>query len=140
MTTMGALMSDDSVYTDRNEKTYSITQLCQEFGLTARALRFYEQRKLLMPLRRGSNRVFTHRDRVRLQLVLRGKRFGFTLTEIKDMLDLYDAPDGRKRQIAAVLPRLQSQLGILRKEHEELGRVLVELEATCDALAYSAKA
>ena len=127
--------ADDASRADHSETSYTMTQLCDEFGLTPRALRFYEQRKLLMPLRRGVKRVYTHRDRVRLKLVLRGKRFGFTLTEIKEMLDLYDAPNGRKKQLQTVLPRLQFQLGALQKEYDELGEVLTELESTCNELS-----
>ncbi|NNE22455.1 MAG: MerR family DNA-binding transcriptional regulator [Rhizobiales bacterium] len=130
-------MTDDAPEQDLGGRTYSMTQLCDEFELTPRALRFYEQRKLLNPLRRGATRVYTHRDRARLKLVLRGKRFGFTLTEIKEMLDLYDGPGGKEQQLDVVLPKLQFQLKELQKEHEELGQVLVELESTCQELAAS---
>ena len=134
MNSVVTTLTDDAKHQDHSAKAYSMTQLCDEFGLTPRALRFYEQRKLLAPLRRGATRVFTHRDRARLQLVLRGKRFGFTLTEIREMLDMYDAPGGKEQQLRTALPRLQLQLKELQKEHEELGQVLVELEATCQEL------
>lgn len=135
MNSVVTTMIDDATHQDHGGKAYSMTQLCDEFGLTPRALRFYEQRKLLAPLRRGATRVFTHRDRARLQLVLRGKRFGFTLTEIKEMLDMYDAPGGKEQQLRVALPRLQLQLRELHKEHEELGQVLVELGDTCEELS-----
>jgi len=135
MNSVVTTMTDDAEHLDHSGKAYSMTQLCDEFGLTPRALRFYEQRKLLAPLRRGATRVFTHRDRARLQLVLRGKRFGFTLTEIKEMLDMYDGPGGKEQQLRVALPRLQLQLRELQKEHEELGQVLVELGDTCEELS-----
>lgn len=137
MSSVVKTMNEDATYIDHSGKAYSMTQLCDEFGLTPRALRFYEQRKLLAPLRRGATRVFTHRDRARLKLVLRGKRFGFTLTEIKEMLDMYDAPGGKEQQLRVALPRLQLQLRELQKEHAELGQVLVELEDTCQELSAS---
>ena len=71
--------------------TYSIGELCAEFGVTPRTLRFYEYKELLAPVREGQRRLFTQRDRARLKLILRGKRFGFTLNELKDLLDLYNA-------------------------------------------------
>ena len=135
MNSVVTAMTDDGMHLDHSGKAYSMTQLCDEFGLTPRALRFYEQRKILAPLRRGATRVFTHRDRARLQLVLRGKRFGFTRTEIKEMLDLYDAPGGKEQQLRVALPRLQLQLKELQREHDELGIVLVELEITCQELS-----
>ena len=128
-------MTDTPSNTKTGDKKYSVTELCREFGLTPRALRFYEERKLLMPLRVGTTRVFSHRDRVRLQLILRGKRFGFSLTEIREMLDLYNAPEGKVKQLQVVLPKLQSQLGILKKEREHLAEVIDELGTTCTELA-----
>ncbi len=84
----------------RPERTFAIRQLCQEFKVTPRALRFYEDKGLLQPARDGMNRVYSHRDRVRLQLILRGKRVGFSLNEIREILELYDQKDGGATQIA----------------------------------------
>ena len=83
-----------------DHRTYSIRQLCREFGATARALRFYEDKGLLTPARKGQTRVYDARDRARLKLILRGRRIGFTLQEIQDMLDLYDRNDGNTHQMA----------------------------------------
>ena len=88
-----------------DHRTYSIRQLCREFGATARALRFYEDKGLLTPARKGQTRVYDARDRARLKLILRGRRIGFTLQEIQDMLDLYDNKDGNVHQMAIALRR-----------------------------------
>ena len=77
---------------------HSIGELCDEFGVTARALRFYEDEALIAPERRGTQRLYTDRDRARLAWILRGKRVGLSLAEIKELLDLYDIGDGRRTQ------------------------------------------
>jgi len=77
----------------RPERTFTIRNLCNEFKATPRALRFYEDKGLLSPAREGLNRVYSHKDRVRLQLILRGKRVGLSLSEIRELLDLYDEND-----------------------------------------------
>ncbi len=82
----------------RQVRTYTITQLCEEFGVTARALRFYEDEGLIAPQRNGLARVYSWRDRARLAWILRGKRVGFSLSDIGEMIDLYDVPDGRVSQ------------------------------------------
>src|SRR3954453_19500622 len=79
-------------------KTYTITHLCEEFGVTPRALRFYEDEGLISPRRQGLSRVYSWRDRARLAWILRGKRVGFSLSEIREMIDLYDVDDGRVAQ------------------------------------------
>ena len=84
-----------------DKKTYSIRQLCREFGVTARALRFYEDKGLLAPARRGQTRVFSARDRARLMWIVQGKKVGFPLSEIRELLDLYDRQDGGAVQMAA---------------------------------------
>lgn len=123
---------DQLVKESRSLESYTITQLCKEFGVTARALRFYEQRKLLAPLRCGESRAFTYRDRARLQLILRGKKFGFTLAEIKEMLDLYQSDGDNTRQLSTALPKLQSQLKRLQRERLELDDTIAGLERSCE--------
>ena len=85
------------------ERTYTIRQLCREFDVTPRSLRFYEDKGLLSPGRQGVNRVYSHRDRGRLILILRGKLVGFSLNEIGEMLDLYDKDERHAAQMAAAL-------------------------------------
>ena len=87
----------------RLERTYTIRQLCVEFKVTARALRFYEDKGLLSPKRDGMNRVYGYRDRARLTLILRGKRVGLCLSEIREILDLYSADDNGAVQNARSL-------------------------------------
>ena len=94
----------------RPERTFAIRQLCVEFGVTPRALRFYEDKGLLSPGRDGMNRVYNHRDRVRLQLILRGKRVGFSLSEIRDILDLYDQNDGGAVQMSKSLKKFADRI------------------------------
>lgn len=113
-------------------QSYSITELCKEFGVTARALRFYEQRKMLAPQRCGEARAFTYRDRARLQLILRGKQFGFTLAEIKGWLDLYQPDGDNTKQLQMALPKLQSQLKRLQRERLEMDEAIADLERSCE--------
>ncbi len=112
-------------------RTYTITQLCREFGVTPRALRFYEQKGLLHPARRGWTRIFSHRDRARLKLILRGKRVGFTLAEIKEMLDLYNIKDGQLAQLQLASRKMKERLVALRQQRVELEEAISDLERTC---------
>ena len=96
-----------------DHRTYSIRQLCREFDATARALRFYEDKGLLTPARKGQTRVYDARDRARLKLILRGRRIGFTLQEIQEMLDLYDRKDHNVHQMAVALRRHRAQIAAL---------------------------
>ncbi len=115
----------------RPERTYSIRQLCREFAATPRALRFYEDRGLLSPARAGLNRIYDARDRARLQLILRGKRVGFSLGEIGEMLDLYDRNDGGAAQMAASLEKFRERVGTLRRQREDLESAIETLEEGC---------
>lgn len=114
------------------ERTYSISELCREFGVTPRTLRFYEQKGLLSPARRGWTRLFSYRDRARLQLVLRGKRVGFSLEEIKEMLDLYNLRDGQVTQLKVASVKMRERLEALRKQRVELEEAIADLERTCE--------
>lgn len=117
--------------TDR-DKTYSITELCREFNVTPRTLRFYEQKGLLSPARRGWTRIFNYRDRARLMLILRGKRVGFSLEEIKEMLDLYQLRDGQVTQLTVAATKLRERLEALRNQRVEIEEAIVDLERTCE--------
>jgi DNA-binding transcriptional MerR regulator len=102
------------------ERTYSISELAREFKVTPRALRFYEDKGLLTPKRDGLNRVYGSRDRGRLQLILRGKRVGFPLSEIKEILDLYDLGDNERTQMQTALAKFKARLSILEAQRDDL--------------------
>lgn len=112
------------------DRTYSITELCREFDVTPRTLRFYEQKGLLSPARRGWTRLFSYRDRARLQLILRGKKVGFALEEIKEMLDLYNLRDGQLTQLRIASTKMRERLEALRKQRIELEDAIADLERT----------
>ncbi|WP_237152329.1 MerR family transcriptional regulator [Oryzibacter oryziterrae] len=109
---------------------FSIGDLSREFDVTLRTLRFYEDRGLLNPKRDGLNRLYSRRDRARLKLVLMGKRVGFSLTEIKDMLDLYDLRDGQVSQLRVALGRFNEQISILERQKKDIEQALTELRRT----------
>ena len=117
-----------------HKRSYSIRQLCREFSVTPRALRFYEDKRLLEPGRAGINRVYSGRDRARLQLILRGRRVGLSLAEIGELLELYDRRDGGAAQMAASLPRFRAQAAALRAQRNDLDAAIAELEAGCEWL------
>lgn len=100
------------------ERTYTISQLAREFEVTPRALRFYEDKGLLSPRREGLNRVYSHRDRARLQLILRGKRVGLSLAEIKEILDLYKVDQRAQAQTA--LKRYKARIVALEAQREDI--------------------
>ena len=116
---------------------YTITQLAQEFDITPRAIRFYEDVGLLEPGREGRNRVYTHRDRTRLKLTLRGKRLGLSLQEIKQLVDMYDSPDDTAPQLQAFLGVLQAHRQLLEQQLEDIEVTLAEInqhESRCRTL------
>jgi DNA-binding transcriptional MerR regulator len=108
--------------------TYSIGELCAEFSVTPRTLRFYEYKELLAPVRKGQRRLFTQRDRVRLKLILRGKRFGFSLDELKDLLDLYDTDPTQVTQVSATLEAARRHHAALTAKRDELTLALADME------------
>ncbi len=108
-------------------KRYTITQLCREFDVTPRTLRFYEQKDLLHPAREGMNRIFSYRDRARLSLILRGKKVGFSLDEIKEMLDLYSLKDGQVTQLQVAHTKGQGQLENLLEQRIALDEAIADL-------------
>ena len=117
---------------DKRARTWSISQLCREFDVTPRALRFYEQKGLLNPKRRGWTRIYDYRDRARLILILRGKRVGFKLSEIKEMLDLYNLRDGQEKQLRLASVKMRERLEALKRQRVELEEAIKELERTCE--------
>jgi Predicted transcriptional regulators len=110
-------------------ETYTITDLAQEFDVTTRAIRFYEDQGLISPLRRGRRRIYTPRDRVRLKLVLRGKRLGFALREIREILDMYDAGSGEAGQLKYLLEKIEERRTILKQQLQDIKITLKELDA-----------
>ncbi|CAG1000688.1 HTH-type transcriptional regulator CueR [Burkholderiales bacterium] len=117
--------------------TFSISDLAREFDLTTRTIRFYEDQGLLSPSRVGKHRVYGNRERVRIRLILRGKRLGFSLAEIKEFLDLYEATEGEKRQLEKFLTGLAERRRNLAQQREDIDAVLQEintLETQCRAV------
>lgn len=114
-----------------DHRTYSIRHLCREFGATARALRFYEDKGLLTPARKGQTRVYDARDRARLKLILRGRRIGFTLQEIQEMLDLYDRKDHNAHQMAVALRRHRAQIEALKQQRDDIEGAIQTAEEAC---------
>lgn len=111
-----------------DNKTYTITDLAHEFKVTARAIRFYEDKGLLHPSRQGMMRVYAKRDRARLLLILRGKRLGFSLAEIREMIDLYDLGDGRIEQLTLTLKRSRDRLAALETQREDIEEAITQLK------------
>ena len=108
--------------------TYSITELAREFGVTTRTIRYYEDQGLLSPQRDGVNRVFSNRDRVRLKLALRGKRLGFSLSEIRELFELYDVTRDEKQQLEEFLARLERRHALLEQQREDIEVMLAEIQ------------
>lgn len=110
------------------DRTYTISQLAREFDVTPRALRFYEDKGLLTPRREGMNRVYSHRDRARLQLILRGKRVGLSLIEIKEILDLYKVDQRAQAQTA--LKKYKARIVALEAQREDVEAAIETLHGS----------
>ncbi len=108
---------------------YSIGDLSREFGVTTRTIRFYEDQGLLSPTRNGQNRIYQVRDRVRLKLILRGKRLGFSLKEINKLIALYDAPEGEAGQLRSFIEKIRARRSELLVQKEDIEHVMDELDS-----------
>ncbi len=111
----------------KDNQHYSITKLAQEFNITPRAIRHYEDKNLLSPERQGTQRIYHHRDYVRLQLIIRGKRIGFSLDEIGEIIAMYDLPSGRKKQNELLITKVQERRAALHRQQEDIKLMLQEL-------------
>ncbi|RIK95709.1 MAG: transcriptional regulator [Proteobacteria bacterium] len=114
-----------------SDKTYSISDLAQEFAVTPRALRFYEDQNLIQPQRVGQTRIYSARDRARLAWILRAKRIGLSLSEIGELLDMYDLGDGRVTQRRATLKKCREQLAVLEQQRRDIDSTIAELMDFC---------
>ena len=106
----------------------TIREMCSAFEVTPRTLRFYESKELLAPIREGQKRLFTKRDRGRLKLILRGKRFGFSLEEIRQLLDLYDLDDQQETQFRKTYEIAMTHLTEMEKKRQELDETIAEMK------------
>ncbi len=109
-----------------------IGEMCAEFGVTPRTLRFYEAKELIFPIREGQRRIYDRRCRARLKLILQGKRFGFSLEDIRQLLELYDLGDGRATQLARTIAIGQERLRAMEAQRDELGLAIEDLRRQLD--------
>jgi DNA-binding transcriptional MerR regulator len=107
--------------------TYTISELSKEFDVTPRAIRFYEDQGLISPSRKGSRRIYKERDRIRLKLILRGKRLGFSLAEVKESFQLYDSDLGEVGQLSFLLEKIAQRRAILEQQQKDIKIVLAEM-------------
>ncbi|MGR1182206.1 MerR family transcriptional regulator [Aeromonas veronii] len=110
-------------------RRFSISELAREFDITTRSIRFYEDQGLLNPAREGQTRIYSKQDRVRLKLTLRGKRLGFSLAEIRELFDLYDADKSSRTQLQTMLGLAEEKRETLQQQMEDIRMVLLELDA-----------
>lgn len=117
---------------DERTNTYTIGELAKEFGVTSRALRLYEESELLAPKREGTKRIYAERDRVRLRLILRGKRLGWSLAEIRESFNLYDSNMGEEAQLFYLLEKLDARRRILETQRQDVELALADLDRIAD--------
>ncbi|XEI31467.1 MerR family DNA-binding transcriptional regulator [Aeromonas veronii] len=111
------------------EITYSISELAHEFDVTPRTIRYYEDEGLLTPQREGQTRIYSHRDKIRLKLTLRGKRLGFSLAEIRELFEMYDTDRSSKTQLHSMIQLIEAKRGVLHQQLEDIQMVMAELAA-----------
>ncbi|MCB1395218.1 MAG: MerR family DNA-binding transcriptional regulator [Rhodobacter sp.] len=111
----------------------TIRQMCDAFDVTPRTLRFYEAKELIFPIREGQKRLYSHRDRGRLKLILRGKRFGFALEEMRQLLNLYDRGDAQEEQLKRTVTAARERLAQMERQRDELTEAIDELRQQLEA-------
>lgn len=114
--------------------TYTISELAKEFAITARSIRHYEDERLIFPQRNGSQRIYGVGERVRLQLILRGKRIGFSLSEIREIITMYDLPSGEQKQTQLLLQKIAERRTALKQQQKDIETMLEELSQLEDRL------
>ena len=132
------MIQDAAKYHGEGAQSYTIGDLAREFGVTLRALRFYEDRGLLSPRRDGTARIYDARDRDRLSVILKGKQLGFTLTEIRAMLAEERTSDGPSPNLRLSLDQIEDQIRHLKQQKAEIEEALAELHARRSSLAAAA--
>ncbi|PVB60922.1 MerR family DNA-binding transcriptional regulator [Labrenzia sp. 011] len=110
------------------QRYFTITQLTQEFDITTRTLRFYEAQGLVSPTRRGRQRLYTHGDRTRIKLILRGKRLGFSLNDIREIIEMYASDPGETGQLRLLLDRISARREELLEKQRDIELTLLELD------------
>ena len=112
--------------------SYSISELAQAFDITTRSIRFYEEKGLLKPKRHGTNRIYSESDKVKLKLILRGKRLGFSLVESKDIIDMYQPKQNNDRQIKTLLNKIHQKRSQLQQQLKDISVMLIDLDEAED--------
>lgn len=132
---LGRTVADRAVSDDGHKVSYTIGDLAKEFDVTHRTLRFYEDRGMIKPRRQGTMRIYSRRDRARLKLILMGKRVGFSLDEIGDMLDFYDLRDGQVAQMRVAVDKFSGQIAILEAQKKDIEQAIDELRRTVEVVS-----
>ena len=113
--------------THNNEPTYTIGELARDFDITPRSIRFYEEQELLSPKRTGQTRIYCNKDRVRLKLILRGKRLGFSLAEVKTLFEMYDTDPNSAVQLETMIALTEQKRAVLLQQLEDIQMLMTEL-------------
>jgi DNA-binding transcriptional MerR regulator len=122
-------LSENSQQDELAQEQFSISELSREFDVTTRAIRFYEDEGLLEPNRKGRHRVYSSRDRIRLKLILRGKRLGFSLSDIGDIIDMYDSEPGEEGQLQYFIEKISVRRKTLKQQRDDIEVTLKELDS-----------